>query len=151
MTDSRPRNDAAMAEILASIRRIVADEDRCGVQGELSESGGDVLVLTSEMRVVDDEGGDFVQTAVAHHRVPEDESAERRVPALYEASRSAAARVPSPEAELSVDEAAVVDIARVVLRDEFEGEFGRNLTEQITQLVRAEVARALTKQDRARD
>lgn len=124
MTDNRPSNDAAMAEILASIRRIVADENRVGAA---FDAEGDVLILTREMRIDDDDEADAAPPAFG----------------LSTASGL-------PEAALSVDEAAVVEIARIVLRDEFDGEFGRNLTTQITQLVREEVARALSEQGRAR-
>lgn len=141
MTDGRPRNDAAMAEILASIRRIVADEDRAGVSKGPHAIHGDVLILTQAMRIADD---DFeASPSVLTPAAPQPEPAS--------AQQVAAHSVSAPEGALSVDEAAVVDIARIVLRDEFEGEFGRNLTEQITRLVRAEVARALAEQGRARD
>lgn len=136
MTDSRPRNDAAMAEILASIRRIVADEDRRGAHAAPFDVQGDVLILTREMRIDDTAEDDGAKSPPVMGDTPSNELAP-----------SAAA----PEAELSVDEAAVVDIARIVLRDEFDGEFGRNLTAQITHLVREEVARALAEQDRARE
>jgi len=125
MTDERPRNDAAMAEILASIRRIVADEDARAAPVPHVE--GDVLILTREMRILD-----------------EDAAAETK-------SAAASRDGEPPEAALSVDEAAVVEIARIVLRDEFDGAFGQNLTAQITQLVRAEVARALADEGRARE
>ncbi len=139
MTDNRPRNDAAMAEILASIRRIVADEDRGATSAARFADDGDVLILTQEMRIADEPIG----TASP--------AAGPRTIATHHAPRGADVALAQPEAALSVDEAAVVDIARLVLRDEFEGEFGRNLTEQITQLVRAEVARALAQQGRARE
>lgn len=54
MSDNRPRNDAAMAEILSSIRRIVAEEDRRGPQRTVPGADDDVLVLTAEMRLPDD-------------------------------------------------------------------------------------------------
>ncbi len=125
MTDERPRNDAAMAEILASIRRIVADEDARAAPVPHVE--GDVLILTREMRILDEDAAAETKSAAAS---PDGEP---------------------PEAALSVDEAAVVEIARIVLRDEFDGAFGQNLTAQITQLVRAEVARALADEGRARE
>jgi len=127
MTDERPRNDAAMAEILASIRRIVADEDARATPLSHVDVEGDVLILTREMRILD-----------------EDAAAETK-------SAAASRDGEPPEAALSVDEAAVVEIARIVLRDEFDGAFGQNLTAQITQLVRAEVARALADEGRARE
>ncbi|PKP67079.1 MAG: hypothetical protein CVT86_02405 [Alphaproteobacteria bacterium HGW-Alphaproteobacteria-8] len=153
MTDQRPRNDAAMAEILASIRRIVADEDRRGAQQTPFLAQGDVLVLTQEMRISNDDGDcdDDEATAVSNvapQRLGAAVMKPNPTPAYDQSTEETGS---APEAALSVDEAAVVDIARIVLRDEFEGEFGRNLTEQITQLVRVEVARALAEQSRARD
>jgi len=152
MTDSRPRNDAAMAEILASIRRIVADEDRLGAQASPVEAEGDVLILTREMRIdADEEGADWSPEAPPQPSYAVKPSARGHALFAIGAASVPAPSAEGPEAELSVDEAAVVDIARIVLRDEFEGAFGRNLTEQITQLVRAEVARALAEQGRARE
>lgn len=142
MTDKPPRNDAAMAEILASIRRIVADEDRRGAQAAAFDVEGDVLILTQEMRIEDDAAAEDDVASPTGDAAPA---------AAALAPRAKPVSVASPEAALSADEAAVVDIARIVLRDEFDGEFGRNLTAQITQLVRAEVARALAEQGRARD
>jgi hypothetical protein len=47
----------------------------------------------------------------------------------------------------ALDEAAVADIVRAVLREEFGGEFGKNLTQQIRTLVHAEVTRAMASRD----
>ncbi len=108
MNEGRPRNDAAMAEILSSIRRIVAEEDSRGVaKGAPLEDA--VLLLTPEMRLPDD------------------------------------APPPPPEErfELSADEAIIADVARAVLRDELDGEFGRLLQSRIRDAVRVELARAL--------
>lgn len=129
MSDTPPRNDAAMADILASIRRIVADEDRRGVAAaqlgpnRVPPSGADVLELTREMRI---------------------DGPATRVSAKVPPAPAAVPVEPDPEpVELSVDEAIVVDIVRAVLRDEFEGAFGAELTRKLQKLAREEVARAL--------
>lgn len=141
MSDTPPRNDAAMAEILASIRRIVADEDRRGVasakmgQSRLPPTGADVLELTPDMRIDDAK--------------PRETSATPVAPAANKAPEAAAAPDAEP-IELSVDEAVVVDIVRAVLRDEFEGAFGAELTRKLRKLASDEVSRALAERG-ARD
>lgn len=54
MNEGKPRNDAAMAEILSSIRRIVAEEDRRPPRPGASADDDDVLELTPDMRLPDD-------------------------------------------------------------------------------------------------
>jgi cell pole-organizing protein PopZ len=161
MSDT-PRNDAAMAEILASMRRIVA-ENEPGVRRltQASDALG-VLVLTRAMRTDlpppnDDEQTDDAPPAVAAPgtltRSSPDASPDRTVGVRRDMARSERADADETAAMLegapdsALDEAAVADIVRAVLRDEFSGTFGRNLTQQIRSLVHAEVTRALAARD----
>ena len=116
MSETPPRNDAAMADILASIRRIVAEEDqRASAPSDLSPVEDDeVLVLTHDMRIDD---------------------AEAAGPGLLDP----VGQVATP----SIDEAAVADIARTVVREELNGPLGVALTQNIKRMIREEVARAL--------
>lgn len=107
--DRRPPGSEDMSAILASIRRIVAEEDR---RVEPAAHGGETLELTDEMRVLD-------------------------------APDATALDVAPADLELSFDEAQIADIARAVLRDEFAGAFGRDLTKKLRTLVREEVAQAI--------
>lgn len=158
-----PRSDAAIADILASIRRIVADEERRGPD----TTGGDdgVLVLTADMRVDVAPGGAHGATAMADRPADatraEPDAAVPVEPAHAAPARAAEAARADPasaraephtvdarallsgEPDPTPDEAAVAEIVRSVLRQEFSGAFGRNLTAQIRQLVQAEVTRAL--------
>jgi cell pole-organizing protein PopZ len=115
MNETPPRNEAAMADILASIRRIVAEEDRRAPQ--LAQAGLDALAdgifeLTTDMRIDGDRDNGL------------------------------ALEPPEPSTP-TVDEAAVADIARTVLREELNGPMGVALTQNIRKLVREEIARAL--------
>jgi cell pole-organizing protein PopZ len=115
MTETPPRNEAAMADILASIRRIVAEEDRRSpppAATALDALADGVFDLTPDMRI--------------------------------DGERDNGLGLEAPEpATPTVDEAAVADIARTVLREELNGPLGVALTQNIRKLVREEIARAL--------
>lgn len=140
MSDA-PRNDPAMTEILSSIRRIVADEQRRG--GAIPRAGDDVLELTSAMRC---DGGPF-----EHELRPKPRPTMFPAPTPKGHALEAGLDVPEDDAMAMLegrpddapDEAAIADIARAVLREELAGETGLRLTRQIRQLVHAEVTRAL--------
>jgi hypothetical protein len=108
--DRRAQQHEDMSSIMASIRRLVEEEDR-RVSGPASVDA-DVFELTADMRVLD-------------------------------AAEATALDVAATDLELSVDEAQIADIARAVLREEFAGDFGRDLTRKIRTLVREEVAQAI--------
>ncbi|SDZ81712.1 hypothetical protein [Rubrimonas cliftonensis] len=200
MSDQTPRDDAAMADILASIRRIVTDEQRQGGTGRRAASDGDLLELTPEMRI---DGGsrapadrqpraqpltpnpDLTPPTPRHGPAPAAAADHAAAPAPgADAPGRAAVRpaasepvvgkprvdgparpeAPSPGAGAAmgedapelpggfpIDEAVVADIARAVMREEFSGAFGRNLTQQIRQLISAEVSRALAAERRTRE
>jgi cell pole-organizing protein PopZ len=115
MTETPPRNEAAMADILASIRRIVAEEDRQSRNVGTDYATGEVFVLTPDMRAENDP-----DTAGA---VLVDVVEEAMTP--------------------SIDEAAIADIARTVVREELNGALGLAMTRNIKKLIREEVARTL--------
>ena len=112
-----PRDEAAMADILASIRRIVAEEDRrTATTASLPPvGGGEVFELTAEMRIDDDAPRDNTFAA--------GETDEMVAP--------------------TIDEAAVADIARAVLREELNGPVGVALTRNVRKLIAEEVERLL--------
>jgi cell pole-organizing protein PopZ len=128
MSDDR-KTDPAMADILASIRRIVAEEDRRFAD---TAALGEPLLLTPAMRV---------DQAAAGEPAPEAPADEAPPPAA-DASLVDAAR-----GELSIDESHIVEIARAVVREELAGAFGQTLTRNVKALVRDEVARALAARD----
>lgn len=172
MSDKRP-DDPAMADILASIRRIVNDEEKNGGRRRIVPAADDeeVLVLTREMLI--EEGAkqpdrSAVSAMFGPAQPPRPAPAMLR-PAPVPASDPGQDTAPQAGSEAFVsggpvddglvapaaldlgsdaglDEAAVADIVRQVLRAEFEGDFGRNLTQQIRRLVHAEVTRALASQ-----
>jgi hypothetical protein len=121
VTETPPRNDAAMADILASIKRIVAEEDRRSNNQvpAFLDGSDDVFELTPDMRVDADD--------LERDNALATEAAEAATP--------------------SIDEAAVADIARIVVREELNGPLGVAMTKNIKKMIREEVQRALT--DRA--
>jgi hypothetical protein len=153
-----PRNDAAMAEILASMRRIVAENDQRSRRFVEGPDDPEILVLTPEMRldapaeapsagarpspVVPPPAAPDPLTPPAAQR--EDADGRAAPKAAAPSDDAAAMLAGAPDAAL--DEAAVADIVRAVLRDEFNGAFGRGLTQQIRTLVQTEVARTLAAQ-----
>lgn len=146
MSDERPRNEAAMADILASIRKIVADEDRRGAETTAPMVMGDVLLLTPAMRLPPDaEEGAAQGPAAGRRSAP---ASPEPAPLLPLSGPASSHTVPAPEGALTLDEAVVADIARAVLREEFDGSFGRALTTRINEMIKAEVARALAAQVR---
>lgn len=157
MSDA-PRNDAAMAEILASMRRIVAESEQRGRRFAAGPDDPEVLVLTRAMRIdlpppdeeelAAEQAAARTEEAVRTLRSEAARIADR--PAATPADRSPAdetAAMLEGAPDSMLDEAAVADIVRAVLRDEFSGEFGRNLTQQIRSLVQAEVTRALASRE----
>ena len=163
MTQTRPVNDpAAMADILASIRRIVAEEDRKFERSPLRPpESGEVLVLTPAMRI--DTRPDRA-AAAPETAVPRPAPAEAGAPAAVPASpppfapkvaAPAASAVaedarPSPAGspgavQLSADEAAMVEIARAVFHEEVERIGAEALAPLIRDMVREEIENAFDK------
>jgi hypothetical protein len=187
MADERKPADPAMSDILASIRRIVADE------GGVSPGAGasDVFELTPQMRIDGGEappppqrpsgetfdhsfgGGAGPSSSAAQRgsgKAPAAVSPAPPPPAASPPSPTVFSPGPTPEATApkagasgpaapsgvggddqaasapdldGLDEAAVADIVRAVLRQEFAGDFGKSLTQQIRVLIQREVARQI--------
>lgn len=155
-----PRNDAAMADILASIRRIVAEEDARVAATAPAPPGpqGDILELTPEMRAdrAQPEPAAEPEPAAAAPSDPARPSGSATPfgaasPAATAAASETAGLAPPPRdddlaldlSDLPVDEAQVAEIVRAVLRDELRGDFGARLSERIRAVVREELARAI--------
>ncbi|MEX2520605.1 MAG: hypothetical protein WD969_14880 [Paracoccaceae bacterium] len=120
MVDKSEGDDRSMSEILASIRKIVTDEERARRDADRrdSEAAPDdgVLELTPAMRA-DDVAGD----------APLD---------LGDAATQVA-----PAADLS--EAAIEAIVRRVIREELKGPIGVEISRKVKASIREEVKRAL--------
>jgi len=127
----RPTDDAAMADILASIRRIVADGGEAGVTAAATDQ--DVFELTPAMMVS--------PGAAPAPRAAAEGPAERMDRFTRLAARDARPQEGGRSPTAAIDEQAVADIVRRVLREEFAGAFGQSLTRQIRALVEKEVAR----------
>jgi hypothetical protein len=147
-----PPDDAAMADILASIRRIVSEEEKRVAATSPAPPGpqGDVLDLTSDMKVgaaatpenppagpASPEGAAEAPTGHTAGDAPE--------PDAREAQGDAAAAESGLEVDLSdlpVDEAQIADIVRAVLREELRGDLGKAITRKMHEISREEIARA---------
>ncbi len=144
MTETRPVNDpAAMADILASIRRIVSEDERRTALSPLRPApDSEVLVLTRDMRV--DAAAPAQPASETHAAMPPQAGTAAPSP-----SEQAVAPTPTLSAgdadlgELSVDEAVIIEISRAVVREELDGALGAELTRRIRDLVEVEVRRAL--------
>jgi cell pole-organizing protein PopZ len=168
MSEHRPpKDDAAMADILASIRRIVREEEQRVAATAAAPPGpqGDVLELTPEMRVdIDAPAAQEAATDAPAAPVAATVAAPVAAPLVAAApepdgeTRAAAdADAPAVEAgpaapsvgdvdydvgDLPVDEAQIADIVRAVLREELSGPLGAQITRMIRDIAREEIARA---------
>ena len=162
--DRTLRDDPAMNEVLASIRRIVREEEARAAEASAAPPGaqGDVLELTEAMRV-DRAGapppvadpGPAVRTPAAAAPAPE----PPRSPTPPKPAAEAPPVLPAADAEaapmrdadglehalddLGLDEAAVAEIARAVLREELDGALGERISARLRDLVREEIARVV--------
>jgi cell pole-organizing protein PopZ len=134
MTDQRP-NDAAMADILASIKRIVAEEDKRFATSPLATIG-DVLELTPEMRVGQGDPAEGRRAGAPSPGV---------APATGAPTPRLAGGAPPPAAPAPADvsDERIAELARTVVRQELAGAFGQTLTRNVKALIKDEVARAL--------
>ncbi len=156
MSEHRPpTGDAAMADILASIRRIVREEEQRVAATAAAPPGpqGDVLELTPAMRVdIDAPAAEEAATdapaaaVVAAAPEPEGETpaaTDAEAPAAGAGSAApAAGEVDYDVSDLPVDEAQIVEIVRAVLRDELNGPLGAQISRLIRDIAREEIARA---------
>lgn len=154
-----PRSDPAMAEILASIRRIVADEEKqiAAVSAAPPGDQGEVLELTEAMRV--DPEAEVAAQAAAAADEGEASGPSAAVADEVEASGPSAAETgdaPAPEAHATggaanaavagpalASDAVIADLVRAALQDELQGPFGAVINDRIRQTVREELARAI--------
>ena len=170
MAADRPlRNDPAMEEVLASIRRIVREEEARVAAGAAPPGAqGDILELTEAMRIDrpggarPDAGADGeTHRAGAAPSAPPPYAEPRHAPAPAPAAAAPAAPMrdaepvaaPRPERreegfqhsldDLGLDEAAVAEIARAVLREELDGALGERISARLRDLVREEIARVV--------
>ena len=132
----RPSNDAAMADILASIRRIVADGGETGATA--AATAEDVFDLTPAMMI---SAGAAAEPRTAEAAAGPAERMDRFTRLTAQDVRPQETGRPPAT---GVDERAVADVVRRVLREEFAGAFGQSLTKQIRALVEKEVARRQT-------
>lgn len=118
MADKSEGDDRSMSEILASIRKIVTDEERARRDADQRAAApeGDVLELTPEMRA--DPGAD---------KSPLD--------------LGVAATQVAPGASLSEQD--VEEIVRRVIREELKGPIGVEISRKVKASIREEVRRAL--------
>ena len=128
-----------MGEILASIRKIVSDEESTRRMAEeerlKAERSGDaeVFVLTGDMRSAQPEAA-----------LRLDAPAEPLTLGEPDAMRQAPVDFP-PSAGLSADE--VEDIVRRVVREELQGPIGQQISRKVKALIRQEVAKAIGEEE----
>lgn len=117
-------DDRSMSEILASIRKIVTEEERARQKVERrkgeEEREEDILVLTEAMRVAAE---------------PEEKTA-----GAFELTR---ARMVSPAPLDLVREADIESIVRRVMREELKGPIGVEISRKVKAAIHKEVRRAL--------
>lgn len=166
--DSGGGDDRSMGEILASIRKIVTEEERARREAEEARRRGEdpvgVLVLTSDMRVWrrDDHGADNDDDREKHggggvgddeplelgpdDRAPADPAEEARGDVAPRRSRALAAAVDfHPPAVLS--ETDVEDIVRRIVREELKGPVGQQISRRVKGIVADEVRRMKDERD----
>lgn len=155
MADGKRSDDRSMGEILASIRKIVSDEETTRKTAEDERrkdevsSGGGVLVLSGDMRA---RGGMAATSGAAASGAAESEPAPapldlglmaRQVkigdPAAAEAARPKVDFGPAP----GLTEADVENIVRRVVREELQGPIGQQISRKVKALIVQEVAKAL--------
>ena len=148
MTDTTPAapEDAAVDDVLSSIRKLVSDEAEARVQEiengfparngsalPARSEGGTPLVLTSDLRVIKREEKPEENDPPA---VTEADIGEPDAPEGSESLTSGVASDPADGGDLR-------EVVRAVLREELEGEIGERITRNVLKLVRREIARAL--------
>ena len=152
MVDKRDVDDRSMNEILASIRKIVTDEEATRRKAEEARrvaetgSGAEIFVLTADMRA------DRAPAAAREAAAPVEEDA-------YAATIEAAAHhmdEPAPEAPAFTDAPPfsdfsqpgltaeeVEEIVRRVVREELQGPIGAQISRKVRRLIRDEVSKAM--------
>lgn len=140
MVEGKGGDDRSMGEILASIRKIVSDEEstrRVAEDGRREAEAGaqsGVFVLTGDMRTG---------------------AAPAAAPTLDLASEAKPLTLGDPSAVEPVDfatpsgltEEEVEEIVRRVVREELQGPIGQQISRKVKALIRQEVAKALGEEE----
>ena len=146
MSDGKPGEDRSMSEILASIRKIVSDEEttRRAADDERrkAEATSDpgVLVLSGDMRPAAP-----AATAGGTDEEPLDLSAAKQLTLGNPEAAKAAPVEFSAAPGLSEDD--VERIVRRVIREELQGPIGQQISRKVKSLIREEVSKALGDDD----
>ena len=146
MSDTKPSTEPTMDEILATVRRIIADDERQGVTGPAApKRDDDVLVLTEA--VEPDGSVRHIAPAAASVAAPH---GERLVSsAVSEAAASAFARLNAardrggPETAIGRGDKTLEDIVRELLRPLLQAWLDQNLPGLVERLVQKEIARVV--------
>ncbi|MEL7462470.1 MAG: hypothetical protein AAFN79_00265 [Pseudomonadota bacterium] len=146
MVDKRD-DDRSMSEILASIRKIVSDEETTRREAEETRrrdeagSGGEVLVLSGDMRTARPASPPVEPEAA--EAAPLDLSSAATQLSLGEPKAAAAQpKVDfAPAPGLTASE--VEEIVRRVVREELQGPIGQQISRKVKALIRHEVSKAI--------
>lgn len=139
MVEGKGGDDRSMGEILASIRKIVSDEEstrRVAEEGRREAeagAGAGVFVLTGDMRA-----------GAAHQAAPTLDLATATPLKIGEPVEAAPVDFAEP-AGLSEEE--VEEIVRRVVREELQGPIGQQISRKVKALIRQEVAKALGEEE----
>lgn len=140
MSDDSGKDDRSMSEILASIRKIVTEEEttRRETEGRSAEGDADVLELTETMRAEPTSGAcsDEDQDDPTESPFLElgDEAARRAEGAALRGAEDVAA-------------AEIEAIVRRVIREELKGPIGIEISRKVKAVIREEVRRILAEDE----
>ena len=154
MADGKRDDDRSMGEILASIRKIVSDEETTRKVAEDERrkeevaSGAGVLVLSGDMRAAQAGGGAAGASAAdadaSSAAAPLDlASAAKQVSLGDPAAAQAAKPKVDFEATPGLSEAEVEEIVRRVVREELQGPIGQQISRKVKALIAQEIAKAI--------
>lgn len=150
MAEKPEGDDRSMGEILASIRRIVTDEERARASAEAqrrqSEEAGDVLVLGDHLRVIEGGAGATDEPEPVAEALDDDDDDD----APLDLGRAGETLETGPaavhvefEQPAGLTENEVEAIVRRIVREELKGPIGQQISRKVKGLVAEEVRRAL--------
>lgn len=133
MAEGKIGDDRSMSEILASIRKIVTDEERARreTEGQGDAGGGAVLDLSDGMRAGEEAREEPLDLGVA------------AVLVSAPAARGGPAAAVHAAPETRPDIAEIEAIVRRVIREELQGQVGLEISRKVKASIREEVRRAL--------
>lgn len=152
----------SMDDVMASIRRIIrsersaepettkesfaSDAEVVDETAEVSPEANEPFSLTEDMRVEDSEAeAPKPEHDDAASIPPTPEVAEPEVPQATSVGEVTTAEPDMPQQNaVSLDESAIEDMIRRVLREELMGEIGQNISANVTRMIETEVTRRLT-------